>query len=180
VPDDWTPVSHALRRLGSWSAWGMVAIGGAYAVTLAVGFAQYGLRAPITDPVLAVMEVLTLLSAPVLLILMATLQTGAPPARRVYGTLALACTALCAGLTSAVHFVQLTALRQLGTAGIVWPSVAYALELLAWDFFLGLALLFAAALFPSDTPAPPLPAAPQERQTRQDRAIRRGLQLAVM
>jgi hypothetical protein len=46
-----------------------------------------------------------------------------------------------------VHFVELTAVRQMGGGGIAWPSRVYAAELLAWDIFLGLALLFAAPLF---------------------------------
>jgi hypothetical protein len=54
---------------------------------------------------------------------------------------------LVAGLTSAVHFVGLTALRQMGAEGIAWPSPLYALELLAWDVFLGISLLFAAPVF---------------------------------
>ena len=38
-------------------------------------------------------------------------------------------------------------MRQLGSANLVWPSPAYALELLAWDVFLGLSLVFAAFTF---------------------------------
>ena len=38
-------------------------------------------------------------------------------------------------------------MRQVGAAGIVWPSRTYAAELLAWDVFLGLALVFAAPVF---------------------------------
>jgi uncharacterized membrane protein YccC len=46
-----------------------------------------------------------------------------------------------------VHFPELTAGRQIGDAGIVWPSRAYAAELLAWDVFLGVALVALAATF---------------------------------
>ena len=56
--------------------------------------------------------------------------------------------------------MELTAARQLGEGGIVWPSRAYAAELLAWDVFLGLALLFAAPVFEGGGP---------------ERAVRRGL-----
>ena len=70
-----------------------------------------------------------------------------PPDRKTDSLIALAFMILVAGTTSAVHFAQLTALRQLGAAGIVWPSPAYAVELLAWNFFLGLSLLFAAPVF---------------------------------
>lgn len=43
-------------------------------------------------------------------------------------------------------------MRQLGGGGIEWPSRAYAAELLAWDLFLGLALLFAALVFDDNGP----------------------------
>ena len=52
--------------------------------------------------------------------------------------IALAFMVLVTGLTATVHFIDLTALRQTGMEGIVWPSAIYAVELLAWDVFLGL------------------------------------------
>jgi hypothetical protein len=63
---------------------------------------------------------------------------------------------LCAGITSSVHFVILTASRQLEAAGFPWlpmflsfkwPSVAYTLDILAWDVFFALSMLFAAPVF---------------------------------
>jgi len=139
-------------RLGLWSAVAIVGIGVAYAIALAAGFARHGLRDPITDPILAIMEVLTLLSAPPLVTLMAAVHDRAAPPRKVYALTAFAFATLCAGTTSAVHFVELTATRQLGGGGIVWPSPVYAAELLAWDVFLGLALLFAAPVFDGGGP----------------------------
>jgi hypothetical protein len=135
------------NRLGFWSSVALVGIGIAYLLALAAGFARHGLHEPITDPVLAFMEVLTLLAAPAIVILMAAVHERAIPERRVYGLLALAFGTLCAGTTSAVHFVELTAARQMEGGGIVWPSRKYAAELLAWDVFLGLALVFAAPVF---------------------------------
>ena len=135
------------KRLGAWSAIAVFCIGIAYLVTLAIGFTVHGLNDPIGDPILAVMEVLTLMSALAMVVLMAAIHDQAPTNRRIHGVVALAFTVLLAGITSAVHFVELTAVRQAGSGGIVWPSRAYAVELLAWDLFLGLALLFAAAVF---------------------------------
>jgi hypothetical protein len=137
-------------RLGALAAGGVAAIGLAYVVALAVGFARFGLDEPIADPVLAVMEALTLLSAPLLVIAIAVIHHHAPFERRIFGLVALAFTTLFAGITSTVHFVELTATRQLGEGLIVWPSAAYAAELLAWDWFLGLGLRFAAGAFPGD------------------------------
>jgi hypothetical protein len=52
-----------------------------------------------------------------------------------------------AGLTSGVHFMALTAGRQTDFATLERPSTLHAVELLAWDVFLGLALVFAAPVF---------------------------------
>ena len=136
-----------MNRLGAWSASALVVIGVAYALVVAFGMRASGLSHPIVDPVLAIMEVLTLLSAPLLVVLMAAIYESASASDKVYALAALAFMILMAGLTSAVHFVGLTALRQSGTGELVWPSPQYALELLAWDVFLGLSLLFAAQTF---------------------------------
>ena len=136
-----------MNRLRVWSASALCLIGVAYVVTLAVGFASAGFTKPIVDPVLAVMEILTLLSAPILVVLMAAVHAYAPPEYKIHGVVAVAFMVLLAGLTSSVHFVELTAARQSSTASLTWPSTAYALELLGWDLFLGLSLLFAAPVF---------------------------------
>jgi uncharacterized membrane protein len=148
-------------RIGAWAALGLFLNGTAYLVVLVIGIASYGWR-PIADPVLAIMEALTLVAAPAVVVLMAAVQAFVLAERRVYGQLALAFSTVFAGLTSAVHFVELTATRQRGSAGILWPSPAYAIELLAWNLFLGLALLFAGAALAAIAPS----------------AVRRGLLLA--
>jgi hypothetical protein len=130
-----------------WSAFGLFIVGLVYAITVAVGIYNTGFTTPIVDPILAIMEILTLLSAPLLVILMSTIHTKAPLDFKVYSLIALAFMVLAAGLTSAVHFIGLTALRQTGMEGIAWPSMLYAVELLAWDVLLGLSLLFAAPVF---------------------------------
>lgn len=135
------------QRLGFWSSVVLVGIGVAYVVVLSAGFIRHGFREPIGDPVLAIMEALTLLSAPALVTLMVAIHDRAAQERKVYGLAALAFATLCAGTTSVVHFVELTAVRQVSAGGIVWPSRVYAAELLAWDLFLGLALVFAARVF---------------------------------
>lgn len=134
-------------RVGRLSALALVAIGALYAVALAVGFATYGSSEPIGDPLLAVMEVLTILSALAMVVVMAALHDDTPSHLRLWSLLAFAFTIGFAGTTCVVHVVELTALRQLGTAGLAWPSAFYAAELTAWDLFLGLALLCAAPTF---------------------------------
>lgn len=139
-------------RLGAWSGAAVGWVGIAYVIVLALGLASYGLSEPIVDPILAVMELLTLASAVPLVMLVAAVHQVARGERRIWGVLALCLVAMFAATTSVVHVTELTAGRQLGTHGLVWPSVPYAAELVAWDLFLGAALLCtAAALDPGRT-----------------------------
>jgi hypothetical protein len=133
--------ASAAARLGAWSGTAMVLVGAAYVVVLGVGFSRHGLSEPIADPILAVMEVLTVVSAIPVVTLCAALHVITAPPRRVWGLLALCFACMFAVTTIAVHLVELTAGRQLGRAGLVWPSTTYAVELVAWDILLGLCLL---------------------------------------
>jgi len=135
------------QRIGLLSSAGLALVGVAYAVVVGFGIEQAGLEKPIVDPVLALMEAITLFSAPLVVILMAAVYGIASPERKVFGLLALIFGAIMAGMTGAVHFVTLTAGRQTDFTTIEWPSTLYAVELLAWDVFLGLALVFAAPVF---------------------------------
>lgn len=132
------------ERLGARASAAVLAVGILYAATLGAGFARHGLTEPITDPVLVVMEVLTVLSALPILALFVALHAVASERARPWATLALCFAAMFALATMGVHVVELTVGRQTGQAGLVWPSVPYAIELLAWDVLLGLALLLGA------------------------------------
>ncbi len=63
---------------------------------------------------------------------------------------------LLAGVTCSLHFVILTLSRQPEFAGqpwqplvlsFNWPSFAYALDIIGWDVFFALSMLFAAPVF---------------------------------
>ena len=144
-------MADSANRLGMWSACCLGALGVVYALIVATVM-SHGLERLVTDPLLAVMEAITLASAPLLVLLMAAVHATAPPPAKAFSAAALAFSAIMAGLSCAVHFVALSAGRQLGRAALVWPSVPYALELLAWDFFLGLSLLCAAVVFQGGRP----------------------------
>ncbi|NNC99352.1 MAG: hypothetical protein HKN85_04140 [Gammaproteobacteria bacterium] len=115
---------------------------------VAFGILEVGSDDPIVDPTLAIMEALTLLTAPLIVVLMGSVCVYAPQERKLFGVIALSLGVIMAGLTSAVHFYALTAGRQSGFTVLEWPSALYAIELLAWDVFLGLCLLSAAFVFP--------------------------------
>lgn len=135
------------HRTGHLSSFGLFVVGVVYAAVVAVGISQAGADDPIVDPILAVMEALTLLSAPLVVAVMASIYVTARRERKVFGAMALTFAGVMAGLTSAVHFVTLTAGRQTDFTALEWPSTLYAVELLAWDVFLGLSLLSAAFVF---------------------------------
>jgi hypothetical protein len=150
----------AARRLGMLSAVGVVVLGAAYAVTLAAGLSSLqSPQLPIGDPFFPILEILIILSAPLMVAVMVSVHAWAPPDAKAYSLAALVFMSLLAGVTCSVHFVILTVGRQIGSAGLpwfslllsfTWPSVPYALDILAWDFFFGLSVLFAARVFYGD------------------------------
>ena len=135
------------HRLGFLSASGLALVGIVYAIAVALGIAEAGFDDPIVDPVLAVMEIVTLIAAPLVVILMSAVYGYADRERKTIALASLSFAVLMAGMTSAVHFVSLTWGRQTGITTLQWPSTLYALELLAWDVFLGLSLVCAAPVF---------------------------------
>ena len=65
------------NRIGIWSACGVGVAGVVYLIALMVGFATVGFSSPIVDPLLAVMEVLTVISAVLLLVMMSAVHSYA-------------------------------------------------------------------------------------------------------
>jgi hypothetical protein len=140
-------VRSATDRLGFLASSGLVVVGVTYAGVVGLGIAEAGLSDPIVDPILAVMETITLVAALLIVVLMSAVYGYASEDRKTLGLIALSFAVVMAGLTSGVHFIALTAGRQGGFNALEWPSALYAAELLAWDVFLGLCLLFAAPVF---------------------------------
>lgn len=145
--EHWSP---GARRLGIASAVAIAGIGLLYVGVIALWLVVEATpRAPIGDPYLAVMEGLTIASALALVGFVLAIGCFARAARRLYALAALLFGGLGAGLTMTVHFVQLTAVRQLWRAGqladyrLVWPSMLFAVEYFAWDVLVGLTMVFA-------------------------------------
>lgn len=130
----------------------------AYAAVLAAGLLTLpAADQPIRDPWFTAMELLILAIAPVLVVFSVGLHASAEPGRRAVALLGVIFMALCAGVTGCVHFAVLTLGRQdaFAAAGwsvlafsFTWPSLAYALDILAWDGFFALGALCAAAAVP--------------------------------
>jgi hypothetical protein len=142
------------RTIGRAAAWAVFCLEMVYAVTTILGFLS--LKSPddaIGDPFFSVMELLIILIAPLMVVSMVAVHAYAPPDAKIYSLTALIFTILMAGITSSVHFVILTVSRQLEANSVAWllsfkwPSVAYTLDILAWDWFFALSMLFAAPVF---------------------------------
>ena len=150
-------LTASARRLGIASAAGTVLFSAAYAATLVAGLLSLASpQQPIGDPVFAILEILILLMMPFMVALMAAVHAWAPAEAKAFSLISLVFMSLLAGLTSGVHFVLLTVGRATAFAGLAWaplifsfhwPSVAYALDVLAWDVFFPLSVLFAAPVF---------------------------------
>jgi hypothetical protein len=150
---DFTPLA---RRLGVVSAVATVVLVLAYAITLVIGLATLPTpSAPIGNPEFTILEVLIIVMMPVIVVLMTAVHAWAPPDRKVLTLLALVFMALLAVVTCGLHFVVLTLSHKAAFQGqpwslvlvFKWPSVVYALDILAWDVFFPLSMLFAAPAF---------------------------------
>jgi hypothetical protein len=109
----------AARRLGMLSAVGVVVLGAAYAVTLAVGLSSLrSPQQPIGDPFFPILEILIILSAPLMVAVMVSVHAWTPPETKAYSLAALVFMSLLAGVTCGVHFVILTVGRQIESAGL--------------------------------------------------------------
>lgn len=126
----------------------------AYVITTLLGLASLeSPDDPIEDPYFTLMEVFILLIMPLMMLAFIALYQWAPtPSKQFYSLCSLGFLAISAGITSSVHFVVWTVSRpiteQVENAEYLfsfsWPSVVYALDILAWDWFFGLSIILAA------------------------------------
>jgi hypothetical protein len=148
------------RKLGKASAWVVFALIVVYAVTTILGFLS--LKDPldqIGDPYFTMMEILIILMVPFMVVSMIAVHAYATQEVKAYSYTALAFMIVMAVITSSLHFVVLTVSRQIEAAGFTWaplffsfnwPSVAYTADILAWDWFFALSILFAVPVFKGD------------------------------
>jgi hypothetical protein len=145
------------RTIGKATAWAVFCLGILYAVTTVLGLLSLkSAQDPIGDPFFSIMELLTVLIAPLMVVSMVVVHAYAPSEMKVYSLVALIFMILLAGITSSVHFVILSVSHQIAATGLAWvplllsfkwPSVAYTLDILAWDWFFPLSMLCAAPVF---------------------------------
>jgi hypothetical protein len=146
------------RAIGRATAWAAFLVGQAYAVAALFGLLSLkSPQDPIGDPFLSIMALLIVLMAPLMVACMVAVHAYASPELKAYSLTALAFMILLAGITSGVNFAILAVGRQIEAAQLPWislflpykwpSSVAYALDILAWDWFFALSMLSAAPVF---------------------------------
>lgn len=145
------------RLLGICSAIATLILLSLYTITLLLGFLS--LESPeeaIGDPIFSILEILIVLLMPAMVCLMVAVHAWAPAQTKALSLTALVFMALVAVLTCSLHFLILTLSRTpvlvdfpglKAQMSFEWPSVAYALDVLAWDFFYAISVLFAAPVF---------------------------------
>jgi hypothetical protein len=146
-----------VRLLGVWSARACSLIEAGYVAVFVAGFASVRTtNNPLPDPYLAIAEILILVLAPIMVCLMVAIHQSAPREARTFTQMAVGWMIAAAAFTTVVHFVQLTVARHINPATFPgyarifdWrsPSAFYAIDIVAWDVFFGLALLFAVPAF---------------------------------
>ena len=143
------------RRLGLAAAVACVLVIMTYGGVLIAGLcALPSPQVPIGDPFFTILEILIIVLTLPLVALMSVVHAWAPQQAKVYSSMALVFIGLLAGVTACVHFVILTVGHASGADqdmaflfSFTWPSVVYALDILAWDVFFALAVLCAAVVF---------------------------------
>ena len=145
------------RRLGILSAACFVVLAGAYATILVIGLVQFDSpEQPIANPLFSILELLIIAMMPAPVALMVAVHAWTSAESRTLSLAALIFMSMVAALTTSIHFVVLTVSREPSFAGeawlrpllsFEWPSLAYALDILPWDFLFALSMFFAAPLF---------------------------------
>lgn len=149
--------SPGARRLGLYSAAATVVLLVMYAITLSLGL--WSLESPdqpIGNPLFTILELLIIVLMPAMVCLMVAVHAWSPSQQKIFSFTAVIFMSLLAGITGSLHFVILTISSHAVFEGqawfslffeFKWPSVVYALDILAWDVFFPLSMFFAAAVF---------------------------------
>jgi hypothetical protein len=150
-----------VNRIGLWAAAVVTILGCIYLALLVGYFTTEGFVFPPTPFVQLVGGIVTILSAPAIMIIFTAIFHLAPPGRRILGSLGVCFSVLFVIAVSINRFIQLTVIR-LAPEGPAsqdlarflpysTDSVMFALEILGWGLFSSLAAIFVAPLFHQST-----------------------------
>ncbi len=141
-------------RVVTWTVSSIIII---YLVTLILGLISLkSPDEPIGNPYFSILELLIIILAPLMVISLTIVHRSTPENLKIYSLTSLIFMSIMACITCCLHFVILTLSQQeaflnqdwsLLVFSFNWPSVAYAVDILAWDFFFALSMLFLSATF---------------------------------
>lgn len=145
----------ATRSLGYFSAAAATALGVIYFLCIVYAALTGGMTLPPPQWLQTAAGLISLVTCPLLVALMAAVHAAAPPSKHALSLTALGLTVIFAAFVSINRFTQFGAARlaAAGTPGLDWflpygeRSAMLGLEIAGWGWFLGLALLAAAPLF---------------------------------
>ena len=156
--DAWTAKD---RRVAIWSVLGTFFFGVLYAPTLVAAFVSAGnVKDPLTDPFLEILEVQSILMAPPMVVTMVAVHGYAPRDAKMYSLSALGFMILCAGVTTSVHFVELTVARRIDPASMPGYSQLFSPPgsgppcFTRWTYWPGIGSLVSACSWPLPYLAP--------------------------
>ena len=153
-------LNAAYRKVGRTTCRMVFVLGIFYAIITVIGLLS--LASPqdtIGNPYFTIMEILSILISILMAISLVAVHYFAPAADKYFSLTALIFMFIATGITSCVHFLILSIghtpeAQQLPGSTFFfsfrWPSVVYALDILAWDLFFALSMLFAAPVFKKD------------------------------
>jgi len=135
-----------------WSGLAVIALHLAYGVATIAGFLSLAAADdPISDPWFAAMEWLIILLGPPVIVFLASLGRLEADGRE-WSLVAVMLATITFALSAALHATLLAIGRDHalvasgGLLSFTWPSVAYAIDILAWDGFFALSLLSCAMM----------------------------------
>lgn len=150
-------ISEENALLGKNIAWSVSIIIIIYLIVLILGFVSLkSLDEPIGNPYFTILEVLIIILAPTMVFSLTILHKSTPEKLKIYSLTALILISIMACITCCLHFVILTLSQQEAfmdknwsslVFSFKWPSVAYSVDILAWDFFFATSMLFLSATF---------------------------------
>lgn len=144
-------INQKNKQFVRWSALALIAIGVIY-----VGLIVWGITTQdpetgfIRDPVRILMEIVTMVSAIVLLFFALSIKNLLGPEHSLLAEISVVFMTLLVSLTSLVHFVSITVSSQIveenpllsSLLSLNWPSLLLSIDILAWDVFFGIAFIF--------------------------------------
>lgn len=145
------------RKVGPITCRMVFLLGAFYAIITTIGLlslesSQHSIR----NPYFTMMEILSILIALLMSISLVAVHYYTASTDKFYSLTALILMFITTAITSCVHFLVLSLgytaeARQIPNFSFFfsfrWPSVVYVLDILAWDFFFGLSMLFLVPVF---------------------------------